>query len=247
MGRSNVGWTVTLVLALACNGDSRGDESGGSDGASSTSASTTGASGEDATGEAGTQSSDTGTATRPGETSTMSGADTTSADTTSAETTSEVTDATTDTTATTGADECPGDAFTDPHGDGSLRLAGDDVFVLGPGPYDFSWICVQDNARLLVCDETTVTLAGGNVSVIGGGGLGPALDNDITVNLNLTPGIEDTYLYFDATSQAITVWFMAMGANLTYALTGTSGVTLNGGRFDMVTYQGGGPEFPSCP
>ncbi|MEM9457704.1 MAG: hypothetical protein AAGF11_26230 [Myxococcota bacterium] len=204
----------------------------------------------DGTGSASDSMSDSNSGAEPGATSGSDSGDDAQTGAELADTSvGSTTDSATSATATAGgscADEFG--VFTDPHGDGSLRLAGDDVFVLGPGPYEFSWICVTDEARLLVCEETTISLTGGAITVIGGGGLGPYGDTPIQVNVNLPQGIEDFYVFFDATTAPINMWLEAIDANITFALTGTSGVMIDGsGSVDSATYQGGGPDFPPCP
>lgn len=141
-----------------------------------------------------------------------------------------------------------GDVFTDPDGDGALRLSGDDVFVLGPGPYEFSSICVQDSARLLVCDETDVFLGNEKISVIQGQGLGAFGTDPVVVNLHLEPNPAEAFIYFDAEVAPITLLLFASGADLTYALHGMAGVVIDGQNMqNNATYQGGGPMFPPCP
>jgi hypothetical protein len=153
----------------------------------------------------------------------------------------------TDTGSDTGTGAC-GHEFTDPHGDGSLRLSGDEVFELGPGPYEFSSICVEGQARLLVCDETTVYIGKDVTTIIGGLGIGAAGDVPATVHFHLEPGSDETYVYFNATTQPISLVLYGAGAHLYFAVIGAMGAAIDGQvMLNESTYLGGTPEFPPCP
>lgn len=233
-------WILALSCPLACGG-------GGGTSATTVTSDTT-AQGGTSTGTSGATHTSTDAPTGSGSGGASSGHAATSSTGASPTASSTPTEASSSGSASTGAAGPCGDEFTDPQGDGSLRLSGDEVFVLGPGPYTFSSICVQDSARLLVCDETTIFLGDAATTVIEGNGIGPFGQLPVKINLHLEPDVGPYYIYFDASQASISLLLFATGADLVYALTGMSGVFIDGQNMqNSATYQAGEPNFPACP
>ena len=143
-----------------------------------------------------------------------------------------------------------GDVFTDPFGDGSLRLSGAEVFRLGPGPYELTSICVEDEAQLQVCGSTHVILTGDVISVIGGRGLAPAGPFDVDIELTSGPEVGEVWIYFNDMLGYIALTFTG-GVPLSafFTTAASMGVSLDGGGVTDATFFAGATTepFPPCP
>lgn len=95
---------------------------------------------------------------------------------------------------------------------------------------------MQDGARLLVCDETTIFLGDAATKVIEGKGIGPFEQLPAKINLHLEPDVGPHYINFDATQASISLLLFATGAFI-------DGQNMQ----NSATYQAGEPNFPACP
>jgi hypothetical protein len=123
-------------------------------------------------------------------------------------------------------------AFGDPFQDGSLRLKGKETAGFDAPLVKHSWICTQDTARINVCDSTTIELAGGAPTIVGGGGIGPlgAKDVHITVKSNAS---EPIWILLDASHAPITLELVTPLAPVTVTSKGPHMVFFGGTAGDI--------------
>jgi len=88
-------------------------------------------------------------------------------------------------------------AWDDPYGDGSLRL-GDRSLGLDAGPWPFSYICVHDQGRLNICEDTTIQLGSETNTVVGGLGMRNISGGPVRVVVSID-GPTESFLLVDLT------------------------------------------------
>ncbi len=168
------------------------------------------------TGEAGTDSETTDT-----EMTTETGA------TETGETDSGETEMTSD-SSDTGELVCDGAVlWDDPFVDGSLRLAGTEHYGFDAGPHEHSWICVEELARINVCENTIIELVDNVDTVIGGDGIGPLADEPVSITLETNHSI-NVHMLVDVTGPPVDVWIDAPNACVTVTSKGQSELGFGG-------------------
>lgn len=132
--------------------------------------------------------------------------------------------------------------------DGSLRLTGGQVIVLGPGPYEFASVCVQDTAVIRFCRSTEIRLTGEAPSVIGGGGIGPLTSKRGSLRIE-APHKPPLYILVENKTAPVDLVIDSPKGNVTLAITGKTGVNVSGSPLGTMTHNaawGDTHNFPSC-
>jgi hypothetical protein len=123
--------------------------------------------------------------------------------------------------------------WTDPFKDGSLRLKGTATAGLDAGPNSFSWMCVQDTARINVCKDTVIELAGGTPTIVGGGGIGAAGAFPVMITLK-SQASDALWVLLDATAADITLLVDTPKAPVTVTSKGKHMVSFGGNVYGVV-------------
>ncbi len=150
------------------------------------------------------------------------------------------TDAETETETETGEVVCDGaPLWDDPFLDGSLRLSGDEHYGFDAGPHEHAWICVEDMARINVCESTTIVLTEPIDTVIGAGGIGPLGDEKVTITVATDHQI-NLYMLVDVTGPPVDIWVDTPNACVTVTSMGQSELGFGGtGAGVKVSTEGG--------
>jgi len=116
-------------------------------------------------------------------------------------------------------------AYKDVHGDLSVRLKGSETLGLDKGPHVHAWACNEDEARINVCESTTLTLTGQFPTVIGGQGIGPIGSEPVTINI-FSQSAAPIFILVDATAP-VTLNVVAPFAHVTVTSKGDHPVDLS--------------------
>lgn len=129
--------------------------------------------------------------------------------------------------------------WDDPFLDGSLRLSGDEHYGFDAGPHEHAWICVEDMARINVCESTTIVLTEPIDTVIGAGGIGPLGDEKVTITVATDHQI-NLYMLVDVTGPPVDIWVDTPNACVTVTSMGQSELGFGGtGAGVKVSTEGG--------
>jgi len=118
--------------------------------------------------------------------------------------------------------------WTNPYGDGSLRLSGMQRAGVPPTPTtSFTRACVRDTARLEMCAlGGLIELTGPGASTILGRGIGPTVPGPLALTLRAAAG--PVHALLDNTGGAVTITVDATGVDVLLRLTGTNPLRLIG-------------------
>ncbi|HVE87681.1 MAG TPA: hypothetical protein VND93_32710, partial [Myxococcales bacterium] len=130
--------------------------------------------------------------------------------------------------------------------DGALLLTGAQVVVLGRGPYEFSRICVQDQAVIRFCGSTVIHLTGEQPTVIGGGGIGPLGSRRGSLRLE-APDRPPLWVLVENKTAPVDLYVDSPQGNLTVAITGKTGLNISGSPLNQVTHNAGWGDTHNFP
>ncbi|MBL8679275.1 MAG: hypothetical protein JNK05_08930 [Myxococcales bacterium] len=111
--------------------------------------------------------------------------------------------------------------WTNPYGDGSLRLSAMQRIGVPPTPaVTFTRACVRDSARIDMCAlGGLIDLTGASASVIDGRGIGPSIPGQLALTLRAAGPV---HALLDNTTGAVTINIDAPGQEVSLRLTGTN-------------------------
>ncbi|MSP24952.1 MAG: hypothetical protein EXR75_07250 [Myxococcales bacterium] len=125
--------------------------------------------------------------------------------------------------------------WTDPFGDGSLRLKGTNSAAFGKGTHEHSWVCAEDQAHITICDDTTLVLKGGAPTIIAGAGIGPTTSKVVTIEI-LTDSSDPIWLRPDTQFGPIQFDVVTPNAPITIVHTGAHPIYLCGKPGDVSVF-----------
>ncbi|HEY8210166.1 MAG TPA: hypothetical protein VIG99_21920 [Myxococcaceae bacterium] len=120
--------------------------------------------------------------------------------------------------------------------------------VLGPGPYDFSRICVQDESVIRFCRSTVIRLTSEATSVIAGHGIGPVNGERGSLRIE-APHRPPLYVLVENTSAPVDLDLQVPNGTVTVAITGKTGLNISGSPLQSMTSNAGWGDthnFPPC-
>jgi hypothetical protein len=128
-------------------------------------------------------------------------------------------------------------------------LLGTERAVLGAAvpPRAYQRMCVQDQARIAVDGSTRIELTSDRPTVIAGAGIGPRDTTKATIEIAAS-GSPEIFVLFDNARAPIRAVFDAPNSTVHVAITGKTGLEIDGKAKTMVSYAGWGvpPSFPTC-
>jgi len=123
--------------------------------------------------------------------------------------------------------------WTDPFMNGALKLFNMETAGFDVGPHVHSAVCVTDQARINVCEDTVLQLNGAGPAIIAGEGIGATGAFEVLIELTGTQTSE-VFILADATLAPISFKSSLSNAKLTIYAVGTHGLHYEGTSGELI-------------